>query len=577
MKRPLTFTPIDPSKPLPYPAVAKTRSGLICDSNLCINQRPHSTIYYQPKKQPQNIGLRCNHDDKYYRTHNTQWYNNEVLAYNTEKHLRGFLPIGYNSPIQRTRPSSRLLNNQIQANHEFAMNLNNMLNGEGGPPTPTCSQKTNGAGSFLTVSQTCRGIDGKLAVGHNPKNNSQCPKNACFECCYQLNAARGCTKHASIEDANIQVDRVDQDPKPHLMRPAQTERRPAQPERMFSQGVEGTSLERFRSVTIQDQANQRMSKEGNDKVNKTITLVLWPGTEPDPLECKVWCVLAPQWPKFALEHSAQLTKEVTNVLGSDFSGCLQVWNVDENLWVLLEMDTLEQYHIDTRKILVAFPGIEPMECKTVDTHLASISAKLSTDSCHLLHPAHQTPTSSLRARQPTSSCEKATPPSNLGPPPDDEEDITTPRPSPSVTQLSKTDELDTPQPQPAQSNCKRAHASSKIESEDEHGNTPSWPLSVTMNEMSNFYHLTIGPRKMVYEQAFKMLFSKTHKYKASTVLCYRRWLHFITSKTLLAYVASNGGKSVRKGQTKFLSQWDRACNQADQERATNCQQFDLSD
>ncbi|KAH9809491.1 hypothetical protein DFH28DRAFT_1049340 [Melampsora americana] len=580
---PLTITPMDPHKVLPPPK-AGTPTALVCDSFRCSHRTPHTTFYYQPKKTPTNIGIRCKHDAKYYRTYNIEWYSSEIEGYNTTLDLSRFLPIG--RPLPLTRPPQPIRNfdsaaDQIAKDHVMAMNLFNMLNGPGGPPTPPPTQRPaatqKAGGAPLPASQRCNGVHGMKAVGHNPKNNSQCPVNACFECCYQFNKGpKYCTKHStaarrkypsttSTEEAHADSSRQSTS----IVSNRPPEPRIPQPEYLFSRGVEGSSLNRFRSITIQDQANARIAKEGDEKVKKTVSLVVWPGTEPDPFACKVWRVLAPEWPKFALDHSVQLKKEVTNVLGADFADCLQVWNEDEKLWVLLEMDTLEQYTVDTRKILVAFPGVDTTKCKTVETHLASIAASNATDCRHMLHPAHRVPATPEAKNSPTSS-EQSTPTARSSRWDIEDEAIilTTPQITPSDDEV---DELATPR----QNTSKRGRPSSDDGSEDDNGR-PNWPLGATMSQMAQFFNLTVGDRPMINERAWKLVFGKTHNYVVSTVSKYQRWLEKIAeddSAQLMVYVAKNGTKDVRAGQRHFKSQWDFVRTGANRQKKTKLNRF----
>ncbi|KAH9807511.1 hypothetical protein DFH28DRAFT_1148873 [Melampsora americana] len=578
---PLTITPLDSMNLLPFPPEGRKRTGLVCESPKCSHRPPHSTVYYEPANYPRNIGLRCTYDKTRYRTYNLEWFQSEILNYNTELNLSRFLPVGNQlrlpPPIIAPPPrASQLIADQIARDHAMAMNLNNMLNGPGGPPSPPptqqpriqnqlpSSQKARGA--FLTGSQRCGGVNGQTAVGHNPKNNSKCPSKLCFECCYQFNKGTNvCHKHSTAARRKYGLTPATQPAQGgssrHISATTDShctpEPRIPQAKHLFSQGVESTSLTRFRSITIHEQANERLAKEGDEKVNKTITLVVWPGTDPDPLACKVWRVLAPEWPKFALDHSAQLKKEVNNVLGADFNDCVQVWNGDEKLWVLLEMETLERYHKDNRKILVAFPGVDPTKCKTVDTHLASISKSLAIDSRHMLHPAHQgvaTPPTKSTSPQPD------TPMASQSGIDEDDDRVATPRAhTPDIEIItSESDELATPRQ--ASFKRKRVRESSEDQDESDHEG-PRWPHGVTMTQMLKFYRLTVGPTLMINKKAWKAVFGRTHRsYVVSTVSKYQRWLDNITEPQLASYVANNGEKSVQQGLRRFKANWEFVVN-----------------
>ncbi|KAH9807023.1 hypothetical protein DFH28DRAFT_1090296 [Melampsora americana] len=591
---PLTIIPLDANKLLPYPPQPKTRTGLVCDSLDCRHRHrlPHSTIYYQPKNQLANIGLRCQYDHHHYRTYNSQWYQREILAYNTEINLSQFLPLE-NHPLRRSPPfslphplpPSTATAHQIAQDHEMAMNLNNMLNGPGGPPTPPATQRPasqNPGGAFLTASQRCGGVNGRIAVGHNPKNNGKCTAKACFECCFQFNNGPNvCKKHSTAARRKYgstpatrpaQGNSSHQTPVTAFLRTP--EPRIPQAEHLFSRGIESTSLTRFRSITIQDQANERIAKEGDEKVNKTVTLVVWPGTDPDPIACKVWRVLAPEWPKFALDHSAQLKKEVHNVLGADFNDCLQVWNGDEKLWVLLEMDTLERYHVDNRKILVVFPGVDPMQCKTVETHLASIATSLAMDSRHMLHPAHQGVATPLTKRTPSPSNAVTPIPSQCGT--DEEEDIValSRAHTPTRSISEEIDELATPR----QGRSKRARASSEDEDPSDNNDGPQWPHGATMSQMLKFYRLTVGPFKVINKKAWKAVFGRTYPtYVPSTVSKYQRWLDDITEAQLVSYLANNRGRTIVDGMKKFKSNWDFIVNVNKPKKPKVAKRFGLSE
>ncbi|KAH9807456.1 hypothetical protein DFH28DRAFT_1149259 [Melampsora americana] len=366
------LTPINPYRLIPNP-FKHGEMGLLCKSKTCKARRTHSTVYYESQY----------------------------------KHLVGV-------KIQRIKRSPIIVPGSL----DRTMNLNCMLNGPATSPhtqpmrridvlpTPPPSQLMLG-GNLPASAAECNGVNGSIASGHQTRKNAGCAVNACKTCCLKINKGnRECRIHKSMarrlqkeihENGRVSIKSSQPNNVINLASSstastskdnvvshhAQGQGARSHGVRPFQGRVKMSFLDEFRTRSLQQEAEERRRLINVENASRSIALVVWPGSKDDPLGSWGGIVHASSWPHFSLDQSVDIKKLVSNELGADWKGNLQVWNDEHQIWLHTPMDIMVTYPAGTRKLLVIFPGIKPSSCKDVERHLALVSTGRHKDAMNL--------------------------------------------------------------------------------------------------------------------------------------------------------------------------------------------------
>ncbi|KAH9819613.1 hypothetical protein DFH28DRAFT_886809 [Melampsora americana] len=570
--------PLNPLQPLP-PIKAGTLTGVICKSPKCVGQKPHSTVFYEPKKQPNAplIGIRV-HDfigsipcpsRDWCRTYFRSIYSSSLTNHNQ----------------QFTQSKKRKRQQELQ-DAQLAMDLHNMLNDDDADvagflpltsqshvllqppmPTPTSQPSTDRqtkAGTRLISGGQCQGHKGITGKGHSGRRNNQCSIKACFECCRQLNHLQDCPPHCAQAKAKGKATKapatstsatpVDPFQTPEIPRFQQARELPS------TQGG-GKSYERevdqdntFRKLGLHQQAQERLANEAIEKANNTITMVVWAAAASDPIECEIWREYIPHWPRFALDQSEDLKELVERELGTISNQRLKVWSEAEQHWIGLRLSVFETYPDECRRILIKFPNVDGHKCKDMDEQIALVNTfhqKVDLNIDHLCIPDPGCPTIEQLEMMPASSPisqEQTTPASSPLP-------TISPLASPEI-QLFLSG---APIP-PAQSlspeiqivNSHSVHRTSTQSNVDS-----KWPVNVSMRLMIQFLQLSTNPNKINIPAAWNKVFGdQGWTFVFPTASLYRRWLIQCQAQGgLFEFVAKNPNSVVQDGLNHFEAEW----------------------
>ncbi|EGG00047.1 uncharacterized protein MELLADRAFT_93878 [Melampsora larici-populina 98AG31] len=186
----------------------------------------------------------------------------------------------------------------------------------------------------------CRGRDGQTAEGHTVRKNAGCAIDACSKCCVAfLPQGIFCGKHESMAKTKAkklnnqaaqpvlsQLPLTNNDTTPSGAGTNATARL-TQAVRSFYRELSSPEYAKFRSISIQKQAEERLLQDRMNIARKNVSMFVWSSLDKDHTsKCSFWRVPAPQWPLLALQESEVFTALVKNQLGEDWNGTFQVWN-----------------------------------------------------------------------------------------------------------------------------------------------------------------------------------------------------------------------------------------------------------
>ncbi|KAH9807498.1 hypothetical protein DFH28DRAFT_1089449 [Melampsora americana] len=505
---------INPYQPLPYPPKSKSskspkETAIVCPSNNCKTRTTHSTVYFHSNKELDSI-------------------NANIKRVPSGMDLQQIL----NAPP--TPPAT-----QAQA-----INIRNDT-----APQPPATQDTGGG--------TCAGIEGRTAPRHNPRKNAECTANACKACCLMWNTKIPCSKHnamsatdqrkqqQSLNANGIQQTAQSGDNNP-IERPIKQGAR-SMGRHVYKNRIKTDYLDQFRTLQLQEQAEERLRTVNAEKARRSIALVVWGASKDDPLGFWGGMVNVISWPEFSLSQSNEIKAMVMQAFGPDWQGGLQVWSEDHQLWLHTPMDVLVSYPVNTRKLLIVFPPVDPSKCRDVVSQLASVSTGGEKERMNLTAfiQRHNSETP-----QKQKGKERII---SLSPSPPDILCL-----SPLATKQTGTSTVTLP---------KRPRSISPVVLSETETNGPvattvtAWPgKTVTMFEMKIFFDLTIDPFNKTNKEAFQQVFGSRYEYVHSTVSTYQRWLKSVTSPKVDAYVAIHGDKFVKHGRKHFIAEWKAADN-----------------
>ncbi|EGG01031.1 uncharacterized protein MELLADRAFT_111292 [Melampsora larici-populina 98AG31] len=527
---------------------------------LCRRYGPHTTIYWEPKAQHLKhlIGTRCNFDQKYYRYYNKASYNHDLLAHN-RRHQDFELP-------------NHLINNYQLPTYLPTMVVDPQLTLDAFLPNPHPTQPTP-----LISKEVCQGVNAVFATAHNTRMNRGCPHKACFDCCNKLGTlaclpheaqARKKTREAVTDgiegqqseqptplitaaiptphsrvSSNTAVNDENQSTHP-TTKPSEDLAPSTQAGRTFTRRLSPTELSKFRSVSINKQAEERIQNDALALAKKLVTMVVWPGNEQDPFGSETWHVQANKWPLFSLDESEELLSLVESRLGANWKGGLRVWNHEEHGWVHIKMSTQELYPKDCKKILVLLPNVKPSNCEGIDHHLASvapISEKAAMDIRPMITPTQQSRTSLSVTPTPSRTPISITPiHSQLN---------TTSSSSPTHISDSE-DERDVATMNLINDAVVKATTGNEGSSSPIKSRRAQWPRGVTMHSMVTFFERSMRKQTLM-KVAWEEQFQSSYTYASSTVSTYRALLKGIGLTRLTEYVEKHGDHTVQQAKDYF--------------------------
>ncbi|EGG03022.1 uncharacterized protein MELLADRAFT_90543 [Melampsora larici-populina 98AG31] len=439
------------------------------------------------------------------------------------------------------------------------MSLNRILNDSHIPPTPVSQTPAGSAApplqltpSHFTAAPTdpteCFGRLGQKAKGHQHRRNAGCPNNSCFECCKQLyTECQGCSIHTA------QMKSKNKPKKKKKSTAEAVEAGPTQAGRVPIRRLSSPNMLQVQSLCIRDQVAERSKQTDMKLSDKTVTIIVWPGRNPNQIT-RTWRVVAPNWPTFSLNQCEGLRKFVESELPPRSD--LLVWNYEIKGWVESPISTMETYPKNCRKVLVVFPGLDPDHCPGIQDHLPSSTNKkiekfnilpyLSTptrnDSQSSRHVIHLDTTDD----EGTPCASSVTHGGNLC-----NNNQSTPQPK-SSKRARETSPCDDEVRTPPATQELRAPATGRVLKTPKH---IVWPSGVTMGKLVEFYEAATIPLKIPDKEAFTRIFSDTYKFNASTVSTYRRWLEKIDITVLQDYVRERGQSSIQEGKRHFDKAW----------------------
>ncbi|KAH9813330.1 hypothetical protein DFH28DRAFT_1060558 [Melampsora americana] len=578
---------INPYQPVPYPNPPVTdgkETGLVCKSKACRTRPTHSTVYF-PSKHRHLTGIKCPFDKGFFRTYNSDHFINQLREINIRR-----------DNVQSLEISDR----------EAAMELHRMLNGPLTPPPTQENTRIEPVGNPPEQRERnpgeCIGIKGHYAGGHQLRKNAGCTANACKACCLNLNLEFPCQAHSKMArrktKEDVQRGRVPMTPlqstQPKsnvinlmsssiadsndsdgsLVRSTQGGR--SHGVRMYKGRLQTDFLDEYRTMTLKREAAERKRATNADTASKTVALVIWPGSKDEPLASWGGMVHASTWPQFALSESTDVKALVAKELGGDWTGNLQVWNEENQLWIHTAIDIIVTYPENTRKVLIVFPGIKPSECNDVERHLASVSMGGKKDSMNLtafiqrnssVTPQKKNNTkfkvNVIDLQSPSSTPERENSQAN-GPREQEFIDLDSDLPPLPVTPSTVATRNKRPRsPDLPPCNIEEipdielsdgVDQSTPVRGKNQRG--PRWSKSATMLEMQELYHLTQAPRKLQYQDAYVAVFGTRFRYVPSTISHYCRWCEAITPKRLDPFVKSNSTMTVEEARTyHFQLEW----------------------
>ncbi|KAH9825231.1 hypothetical protein DFH28DRAFT_1047454 [Melampsora americana] len=564
--------PINPFRRVPYPpASAGTETGLVCKSKFCRTRPTHSTVY-QTSSHKHLTGVKCPIDGQFYRTYNSKHFYDQLRA----------------------------INSRVNSSCED-MDLARLLSQPNAPPTPPATQQPIGGNTQPSATNSrhgaafneCIGVHGHTAPGHNPRNNAKCDAQACKACCLKFyKGDTPCRKHTSMakrkekeirDNGRISVipsrtnDNVidlisssagDSD---NPIAPRNTQGGRAMGVRQYKGRMQTDFLDEFRVLTLQREAAERKRNVTVENASKTIALVVWHGSNHDHTGHWGGMVHAGSWPQFALGESVDIRTLVSQELGDSWSGNLQVWNEDNQLWLHTSLDILVTYPEKVRKILVVFPGLDPYACHEVKRHLASVSTGGRQESMNMTafiqRNTPDTPKKDLKGKGKTIYLQSPSPPVGSQSPIEIQTTSDTLDNTTNNSTEFNTDVMDDgghreaglPQPNP-----KKRQRSMTIETSDieiVQLNIPNaggqWSQTATIRQLKEVYELSRdGPNKINQQAAFKKVFSNRFRFIPSTISHYCRWCDLIRPDRLDLFVAQHGDMTVASVRKRhFKSEW----------------------
>ncbi|KAH9808520.1 hypothetical protein DFH28DRAFT_1135703 [Melampsora americana] len=485
------FNPLNPLCPLPAPTRNTKRSGLTCSSVNCAkaNRPAHSTIYYRPQKYPKLIAITCPHDSKYHRRLFIAQHKENIRQHNLALAL--------------------------------AMIVDPQLTSD--TSTPSSAPSTIRSSGSARSLQQCEGVHGQFAPSHSKRKNNNCIVNACRDP-HDSMARR--IKNL-IKTSNI----ITSDAEPiNSSAPAPS----TQSGRTYSRLLLTSELDKFKSISIERQVNERTRRDFEAIANKQITLVVWTGSEVHRGGYWGGVVYAPQWPLLMLNQSEDLMKLAYKHLGEGWNGSLQVWHEHNRLWLNTAIGLPQRYSTESRKLLILFPDVDPTECEQLNNQLETVSSNKRNP---MLISKYLTPSPRKNAIDIDAVSDNNSSQSPLigmnhffpGPP------------AQSTSQESLTN---------------TAEASSLRYSSDEQGpKADRWPGSCNMSQLRDFL-MEMSKDKTVLKDAWHRVFTgRRYRYKKSTVSRYYRWLKKIDIKRLDPYLAQYGSPSVTRAIKYFHNEW----------------------
>ncbi|KAH9812916.1 hypothetical protein DFH28DRAFT_897706 [Melampsora americana] len=565
------LTPINPYRSVPNPA-KQGETGLVCKSKSCKSRPTHSTTYFESKHK-HLVGVQCPIDpSSFTRTYNREQFTSEIRAINRR-------PIVTPGAINRTMDLLRMLN-APQATQPMGMfdvlptpppsqpmRMPKILPTQ--PQTQSSIERNEESGSPAHAGE-CKGVNGSIAPGHQSQNNTLCMVDACKACCLRLNKGPGatlCRKHNAMGRRHLKeiyengrvsvvpsrasnvinivssssVAPSDDDPLGHTSGQGAC----SHGVRPFKGRVNLKFLDGYRTHSLQREADDRQRTANVANASKAIALVVWPGSKDDPSGSWGGMVHASGWPQFALDQSVNIKGLVSQELGADWKGSLQVWNDENQLWLHTAMDILVTYPEETCKLLVLFPGIKTSSCNNIEHHIASVSTGRHKDVMNLTAFIQSTDSVSPRKgknhriinlRTPSDSdSEEGQSPIAL----DTFEDA-------DVEMAMDDDHPQTPTmgPRTKRVRSPSIHSSQTYDHEEQEGilrpKNLGWSQTATMLELKRLYDLTeVKPKKSI-KAAFKVVFGERFPYKVSTMSHYCRWCGEINPKILANFVARHG-------------------------------------
>ncbi|KAH9808089.1 hypothetical protein DFH28DRAFT_911096 [Melampsora americana] len=570
------FDPIDPSKPLP-PIVAGKQTGVKCPSPKCFNQKPHSTIFYNPTKQPNAplIGIRCpsrNYLRTYYRSIYSESlckHNQQFAQVNKRKREQSDLRNRDNMDLQD------LMNDDVpdaflpftpasQVRHPPRTTMPKPATSQSNPATETQ------AGTTLMTGGQCQGYLGRTGDGHSGRRNNQCAIRTCFECCRQLNpGAERCHTHSAQAKAKVRA----KGKKPQATGLRTEELPPIQPTNLSEDVPEvhqgsGVVYKRmcnesntFRSLALHRQAEERRANEAIEKSNCTVTMVVWAATGSNPIDCEMWREYIPTWPRFTMNDSQDLMELVQRELGEPNNQRLKVWSDAEEAWLGLRLNVLETFPEDCRRILIMFPDVDRTKCKQLEQQIALVRTYYHKPAINLgalgrPDPGCPTPPE-LAFHSSSTAAATATPPSSPLP------QMPSPDSSPDIQVINFSvpiNQPDTPEAKVVQTfnsfNTIMSQESTVTNVIPERAN--KWPTDVKMQVMLEFLHLSSGPKKLNIPTSWNRLFGgQGWHFVFPTASLYRRWLIESVEDGLYDWVTNNPNSVVQDALNQFDSAWGR--------------------
>ncbi|KAH9817806.1 hypothetical protein DFH28DRAFT_888971 [Melampsora americana] len=574
------LTPINPYRPVPNPG-KHGETALVCRSKSCKSRPTHSTTYFESKYK-HLVGVQCPIDpSSFTRTYNCEQFTSEVGAINRS-------PFVTPGAINREMDLHCMLNALNAPQPEPPMGMLDVLPTP--PPTqpmriPEFNGRIEDTGTPANAGE-CKGVNGSIAPGHQSRNNTLCTVDACKACCLRLNKGPGaiaCRKHNAMGRRHLKeiqengrvsivpsrpcnvinlatsssVTHSDDDMLGH----ASGQGARSHGVRPFKGCINLTFLDGYRTKSLQQEADNRQRTANVANASKAIALVVWPGSKDDPSGSWGGMVHASGWPQCALDQCLDIKALVSQELGANWKGSLQVWNDDNQLWLHTAMDILVTYPEDTRKLLVIFPRIKPSSCKDIERHIASVSTGRHKDVMNLTAFIQRTDSVSPRKGKNRRII-------NLRSPSDSDSDeaqspIALDTNEEPDSEMAKDDDYSqTPTRRP---NTKRVrtpsiHTSQTDDDEPQEViSTPKksgWSQTATMHELKKMYDLTEAKPKKSIKAAFRVVFGERFPYKVSTMSHYCRWCGEINSKVLANFVARHGHLKVAEvREHHFPKEW----------------------
>ncbi|EGG00502.1 uncharacterized protein MELLADRAFT_93173 [Melampsora larici-populina 98AG31] len=572
------INPVKPNQLLPLPGMTK-QTGLLCPS--C--RKPHSTSYFTPAKQGHEplIGVTCR-ASRYIRSYSLAQAKSAVIKHNLLLQRRAV-------------PSSTLT--QEQADYNYAMQVLQLINGD--MPGAISSNQNNGRkkkpSKPLPTDQQCSGYLGQFATGHTAHKNAGCAIQACRNCCEQLKPLHlRCSKHnamtkpnkAPVEARDVGVanrtitqtpsnqlrarspssDFGDQDDIDPILTqgPTPTQARPAtQAAQRFASPLTPAQVNRFRTTTIQKQAQECEDKDNAKVAENTVTFVVWAGLDDDPCGFETWRVYAPRWPNLSLNNSHTLMEQVRNKFGNEWNGDLRVWIPDEKAWVKMQTSIVEPYNPTYRRILIVFPGVNIATCQGMETNLESVRTMTvvqKMDMKSILNTAaytrFKTPSAIRQANMQISLISD-----NKDEVEGDEGEVEQLNmSSPDLPEPNVVETLIAQKPmatEPASSSTSTANAPEAVaQPKDSKAGWPTSPTTITMKSLQRYLTLTLAPLNLTSQLAFAQEYGKTHEFTKSTVNKYHKWLKdYVGVQRLSEYVQQHPNHTVLDGLDFFRLEW----------------------